>query len=91
MKKHKFILTGLFAALVANSARASEESQSVQVREVEEARLEAAAQLLEHLSKTGALEFDSEGNVRVKPSILDQLRVRGRMEVQTASFSSVCT
>ena len=89
--KHKLILTGLFAALAANSARASEESQRVQAREIGEARLEEAAQLLEYLSKTGALEFDSEGNVRVKPSILDQLRVRGRMEMQTASFSSVCT
>lgn len=85
--KHKFIVTGLLAALMANGAQASEDQRP----ETEKVRLEEVSELLERLSRTGALEIDSEGNVRIKPSILNQLYQKGRVDMQVASFSSVCT
>lgn len=46
--------------------------------------------LLQQLSNAHALEIDDEGNVRVRKSIAEQLRIRGRLTTTAGSFGSIC-
>lgn len=91
MKQRNLILTAIFAALCANGAYAAAPATGVLSESNEKAQLDEVQILLERLSQAKVLEVDEAGNVRVKPSILEQLKRDGRMETQMASFGSICT
>lgn len=91
MKQRNVILTAIFAALCANGAYASAPAAEVLSESNEKAQLDEVQILLERLNQAKAIEVDEAGNVRVKPSILEQLKREGRMQTQMASFGSICT
>jgi hypothetical protein len=91
MKQRNLILSAIFVALCANGAYATAPAAEVLSGSNEKAQLDEVQILLERLSQAKALEVDEDGNVRVKPSILEKLKRDGRMETQMASFGSICT
>ncbi len=90
MKQPKLILTGMMAAMIASGSYAVAQETEVQKMETNQLRLEEVQALLEQLSQAGALEADKKGNIRVKPSIMDQLRQSGRTESALSAYSVVC-
>lgn len=93
MKRRNVILTMLFAAFFAKGAQANTNATGrMNLNEAREnAKLDEVQSLLERLTEANALEVDENGNVRVKPSVVEKLRSQGRMLMQTASFGSICT
>ena len=92
MKRHNVILTMLFAAFFAKGAQANTNATEVisPADSHENANLDEVQALLERLTDAHALEVDDNGNVRVKQSIVDKLKRDGRLQMQTASFGSIC-
>ena len=86
MKRRNAILTILFTAFFAKSAFAAE---SVEVA-VQDDKAEEVRALLNRLVEIGALEVDKDNNVRVKKSVVDQLKMQGRVEEAMASYGSIC-
>jgi hypothetical protein len=86
----------IVAALVLNSSAALAEEKipdqdaKAQAQVQEEMRLAKINALLVELAKEKALEIDERGNVRVKPSLREQLLNRGRLNAISAGNGVVC-
>jgi len=95
MRKSNVILTLLFAAFFAKAAQAggvtsgspdaAVASDSQQSQKIEEANA-----LLQRLAELGALDVDENENVKVKKSVLDELKKQGRVKEMQARAGIVC-
>jgi hypothetical protein len=96
MKRHNVIMAILFALVFAKgaggqtAAPAPQTPSGVDAKD-DDANLNEVQALLEQLNNAHALEVDENGNVRVKPSIIEKLKHDGRMQMAPASFGSICT
>ena len=92
MKRRNVILTILFAAVCAKGANASANATEIAPDTIaqEEAKLNEVQLLIEKLNGAHALESDENGNVHVKPSVLDKLRENGRADVVAAIGGGIC-
>lgn len=95
MKKRNVILTLLFAAFFAKGAQAGgvksgSPDAGVVADSQESEKLEEANALLQRLAEIGALDVDESENVKVKKSVLDELRKQGRVKEIQARAGIVC-
>lgn len=91
MKQSKLIATAIVLATIGSGsvtfAETTVENTSPALSQEQLAQFEAS---IEFLSQSGALSADSEGNVRLKPGIINQLREAGRLTSRFASGSGLC-
>lgn len=95
MKKQELILTMLLTAFVAKGAQAAgvrggNADARIATDAQEEAKIEETNALLNRLAEIGALDVDENENVKVKKSVLDELRKQGRIKEIQARFGSIC-
>jgi hypothetical protein len=95
MKKRNMILTILIAACFGNAAQAggvksgSPDAEVVTDTQGAE-KIDEANALLQRLAEIGALDVDENENVKVKKSVLDELRKQGRVKEIQARAGIVC-
>ena len=84
MKPSNQIFAVVLALTFAQSARASVNPNAPMHVESYHAgnrlRSKKYGSLLERLREAQALDVDADGNVRIKPSVLQQLRAQGRLD-----------
>lgn len=92
MKKQNTILMTLVALLLTKSAYANVNSSDVVATDPKEkASLAEVQTLLERLTEANALEIGEDGNVRLKPSVLDKLKSSDRFQKVSSAWSIICT
>ena len=95
MKNRNVILTLIFAALLTKGAHAAgvgngDADARIATDTQESEKIAEANALLNRLAEIGALDVDENENVKVKKSVLDELRKQGRIKEIQARFGSIC-
>lgn len=96
MKKNEVIFMVLFAALLTSRGAKASANESADLRaetinrSQDFERLEETNALLQRLDEIGALEVDEGQNVKVKKSVLEDLRKQGRVKQMKTAFGIVC-
>jgi hypothetical protein len=91
MKSHNLMLPVLLAAFSAGVAGANVRQNVPTAAEIREAqRLEETEALLSRLNEIGALEVNEQEDIRVKKSILEKLKARGRFKEMAGGAGGLC-
>lgn len=101
MKRDNMIVAMIFAAGLATTLSAKAESQvqsapetttemTKDTDEQQNAKMDEVKALLKRLNDMDAIESDKAGNIRVKQSVLEQLRIQDRVTKVPAQAGSIC-